>query len=147
MSSHQPIASFEQLEPAQSLARRLTSAGFEAITSDETSEQLLQFISPNPHAQFHTLVLAEKVDAVLRWLKEHDVSEHILESAIRCPDCGSSQVEYPQFSRKTLMGSVIPAMAAAVGIIERQFFCTACNFTWSPAPESVKAAESKQAGV
>ncbi len=133
MPTHLPIASFEHLEPAELLAQRLTAAGFEAVTSDETAEQLLQFMSPNPHAQFHTLVLAEKADAALLWLKQHDASEHVLDSAIRCPDCGSSQVEYPQFSRKTLMGSVIPAMAAAVGIIDRQFVCTACQFTWSPA--------------
>ena len=133
MPTHLPIASFENLEPAEVLAQRLTAAGFEAITSDETAEQLLQFMSPHAHAQFHTLVLAEKADAALMWLRQHDASEHVLDSASRCPDCGSSQVEYPQFSRKTLMGSVIPAMAAAVGIIDRQFVCTACQFTWSPA--------------
>lgn len=132
MPTHLPIASFEHLEPAEVLARRLTAAGFEAITSDETAAQLLHFINPHPHAQFHTLVLAEKADAALLWLKQHDASEHVLDSAIRCPDCGSSQVEYPQFSRKTLMGSVLPAMAAAVGMIDRQFVCTACQFTWTP---------------
>ena len=131
MSTHIPIASFKYLEPAQSLALRLTAEGFEAISSDDSAEQLLQFINPHPHAQFHTLVPAEKVDAVLLWLKEH-ADEHVLKSAIRCPDCGSSQVEYPQFSRKTLMGSVVPAMAAAVGIIDREFYCTVCHFTWSP---------------
>jgi transposase-like protein len=52
---------------------------------------------------------------------------------IRCPDCGSTQVEYPQFSRNTIVGA-LPAVAAAVGMVEPEFFCRSCHYSWAPAP-------------
>ena len=79
------------------------------------------------------------MDAVLRRLKELDATEKVLRLAVCCPSCGSSQVEFPQFSRKTIVGAVLPALAAAAGIVERHFYCAACQFTWAPAPDPATA--------
>ena len=127
-----PIASFETSEPAETLARRFCEEGYGAITDNDTGEQFLRFCNPHPHAQWHVMVPPEKFDEALKRLKELDAAEQILRLAIRCPDCGSTEVEYPQFSRNTIVGAIIPAAAAAIGLVERQFYCTACHFTWSP---------------
>jgi phage terminase large subunit GpA-like protein len=136
-----PIASFEDAEPAQNLARRLSEEGFEAITNNDSGEQLLRFATPHPHAQWHVLVAPEKADDALARLRELDASEQILRFAIRCPDCGSTQVEYPQFSRNTIVGNIVPAAAAALGLMERQFYCTACHFTWSSPLEAAEGGD------
>ena len=127
-----PIASFEDSDPAKSLAHRLCEEGFGAITDNDSGEQLLRFCNPDPHAQWHVMVPPEKFDEALKRLRELDATEQILRFAIRCPDCGSTEIEYPQFSRNTIVGAIFPAVAAAVGLIERQFYCTACHFTWAP---------------
>ena len=141
MSQHLPIASFDESEPADALARRLRAEGFGAITSNDSAEQLLQCLNPHPRAQNHVLVPGEQIEAALRRLKELDASEQVLRFAICCPDCGSSQVEYPQFSRKTLVGAILPALAAAAGIVERLFYCAACHFTWTPAENAAKTVQ------
>ena len=49
---------------------------------------------------------------------------------IRCPQCGSSQIEYPQMTRKFLT----PALASvlfALKIIPKEFYCQDCHYTWS----------------
>lgn len=130
-----PIASFEESEPAKNLAQRLGEEGFGATTDNDAGEQLLRFCNPHPHAQWHVMVPPDKFDEALKRLKELDAAEQVLRFAIRCPDCGSTEVEYPQFSRNTIVGAIVPAAAAALGLIERQFYCVACHFTWSPTEE------------
>lgn len=127
-----PIASFEDSDPAKALAQRLCEEDFGATTDNDSGEQFLRFLNPHPHAQWHVLVPPEKFNEALKRLKELDATEQILRLAIRCPDCGSTEIEYPQFSRNTIVGAIFPAAAAAVGLIERQFYCTACHFTWAP---------------
>ena len=54
----------------------------------------------------------------------------IAAAIIRCPQCGSSQIEYPQLTRK----AITPAMASvlfALKIFPKEFYCEDCHFTWS----------------
>jgi len=132
VSSYLQIASFDQFAPAEALAQRLCEDGLEAIARSDTAEQLLMYCNAHPRGQCHVLIPGDKLEAALKRMKELDASEQVLRSAIRCPDCGSTLVEYPQFSRKTILGAVVPAAVAAMGLIERQFYCTACHFLWSP---------------
>ena len=131
MSDHASIAAFDDEESAKALAVRMKEAGVEAFVNSDSVEQLLMFYTPHPHAEHHVLVPGQQLEAALRWLGRLDANDPVLRAAIRCPDCGSTRVEYPQFSRKTIVGS-LPAIGAALGLIERQFYCTTCHFTWSP---------------
>ena len=49
--------------------------------------------------------------------------------AVRCPQCGSSRIEYPQFSRRTA-GSMFFALLSAAHLIPREYYCENCQFTW-----------------
>ncbi len=130
-----PIASFDDSAPAEKLARMLCEEGFGAITDNDAAEQLLRFCNPHPHGQWHVLVPPDKLDAALARLHAMDAAASGLQFAIKCPSCNSTQVEFPQFSRNTIVGAFIPAAAAALGLAERQFYCTSCHFTWAPGDE------------
>ncbi len=133
MSEYLPIASFDEQQPAEALARRLSEEGFEGISSNDAADQLLRFCNLHPRAHCHVQVPGPRLEAALQRLKELDQSEPaLLASAIRCPECGSFQVEFPQFSRKTVVGAIGPALAAAAGLVDREFYCTACQFSWPP---------------
>ena len=132
MSDHISIASFDAIEPAQILAGRLSAEGIPAIADSDAAEQLLRFYNPHPRAHCHVLVPKANIATALQRIKELDESEGLLKSAVRCPQCHSSQVEFPQFSRNTIIGAM-PSIAAAAGLIDREFYCVACHFTWPPA--------------
>ncbi len=131
MSDHTSIAAFDDAESAKALAVRMNEAGIEAFVNSDSAEQLLMFYTPDPRAEHHVLVPGPQLENALQWLSQLGANDPILQTAIRCPDCGSTRIEYPQFSRKTIVGS-LPSIGAALGLIERQFYCTTCHFTWSP---------------
>ena len=139
MSQPIPIASFDHLPPAQTLIRELTTKGFDAGLLNETADQAMRFFTAAPRAQFRVTVPPESMVGALEAfakltpLPEAQAAECPLRQVIRCPDCGSTRVEYPQFSRNTIVGA-LPAVAAAVGMVEPEFFCQACHFTWAPEP-------------
>ncbi len=124
------LAVFNELAPAESLANRLRSNGVEASVHDESSQQHWQLWNLEPRAHLHVRVAVNEegraVELRDRWIAE-DVASL---GAVRCPECGSFKIEYPQFSRKTLLGA-LPSALAAAGVIERNFYCEACHFTWS----------------
>ena len=54
----------------------------------------------------------------------------IAAAIIRCPQCGSSQIEYPQLTRK----AITPAMASvlfALKMFPKEFYCEDCHYTWT----------------
>ena len=54
--------------------------------------------------------------------------------ALRCPQCNSTRIEYPQLTRKFLT----PALAGilfALKIFPKEFYCQDCHFTWVNEPE------------
>jgi len=137
MSAPESIASFDQLPPAEALVQHLQGQGIKAALDNETGDQALRFFTGKAHAQFRVTVPEESVDPALAALARLEplpperAHEDPAVQVIRCPDCGSTQVEYPQFSRKTIVGA-LPSIAASLGIIEKDFFCRVCNYTWAP---------------
>ncbi len=123
------IAAFDHLEPAEHLAARLREAGFHAEVQDESAAQKWQLYNMHPRAHLRVVVLEEDAVASTKQITAWDAADGALTGAARCPECGSLRVEYPQFSRRTLMGA-LPAALAAAGVIERDFYCEACQFTW-----------------
>ena len=133
MDPYTKLAVFNELAPAEALAARLKSSGIDVAVHDESSQQQWQLWNLEPRAHLHVRVLADQearaLELVHAWTAADPASLH----AVRCPDCGSFQVEYPQFSRKTLVGA-LPSALAAAGLIERNYFCSACQFTWPADP-------------
>ena len=133
MAQLMTIVSFNDLPPAESLSTRLRDAGFHAEVRDDSGEQKWQLFNLHPRAHIHVTVPETEADAAIAAARRWDASDSLLSLAVRCPECGSMRVEYPQFSRRTLMGA-LPSALAAAGVIERDFYCEACHFTWPAEP-------------
>ena len=133
MDSLTKLAAFNEQPPAEALVARLRGSGIEADIHDESNQQKWQLWNMTPLAHLHVRVGVDReTDAralLTAWAADADTSLR----ALRCPDCGSFQIEYPQFSRKTLVGA-LPAALAAAGVIERGYYCEACHFTWPAEP-------------
>jgi hypothetical protein len=146
MSEPIAIASYDYLPPAQALVRELSARGFEAGVQNETAEQALKFFAGHAHAQFRVTVPPDKMTQALEEfarippLPAEQAEVCPVAQVIRCPDCGSTRVEFPQFSRHTIVGA-LPAIAAAVGLVDQEFFCQNCNFTWKPLPHPAPPAQ------
>lgn len=127
------IASFNEIVPAESTATRLRASGFEAHVHDETTQQHWQLWNLKPRAQLHVRVDAADESRAVALIKEWSVEGTDAACAVRCPECASFRVEYPQFSRKTLVGA-LPSILASAGVIDQTFYCEDCHFTWPPEP-------------
>lgn len=125
------VATFNAQAPADVLCDRLRQAGFNADVFDESSAQKWLLLNLSPRAHMRVRVPTEEGDRALAALKEWDEADGAMRDSVRCPQCASSRIEYPQFSRRTLM-SALPAAAAAVGLIDRHFYCENCGYTWDP---------------
>lgn len=131
------VATFNDREPAEDIAARLRSAGFAAVVYDESNEQKWKLFNLKPRAHLRVRVHTADEAGALALLEEWAADPSVTQ-AVHCPECGSSRIEFPQFSRRTIMGA-LPAALAATGVIEKQFYCDSCHHTWSAEPATVAA--------
>lgn len=123
------VATFNERADAEPPQRRLEEAGIKAEIHDERNLQKWYFLSP-ALAGIRLRVPKEKQPAARDLLDKWHALDGALRKAVICPDCGSSRIEYPQFSRHFTWGG-IAAVFAALGCFQRKFFCKSCNFTWA----------------
>src|SRR5439155_9352144 len=95
------VATFNERRPAEALEERLKNTGIFAEMFDESSFQAAVFFERKPLAQFRVRVDKNDLDRTEKLFTEWSTGENPLAEAVRCPECGSSRIEYPQFSRKT----------------------------------------------
>jgi hypothetical protein len=122
------LATFNELEPAQQLRERLQRAGIQAFIHDETKIERFVYMS-DPLAAFHVRVTQPDYEKSLRLVEEWDRADGALKSAIRCPECHSSRIEYPQVTRKFLTPRLVSVLIA-MKILPREFYCFDCQYTW-----------------
>ncbi len=122
------IAAFNDAAPAEGLKNRLRDAGVHAEVADDSGAQAIFFLSSRPRAHMRVQVLKEEYANAGRLIQQWE-KDGVMAEAVRCPQCGSSRIEYPQFSRRTA-GSFFFALLAAARLIPRQYFCEDCQFTW-----------------
>jgi len=127
------VATFNEPEEAEPVRQRLTDVGIFAEVHDERKLQKYLFLS-RPLAGIRLRVDKKDHSRAESLLNEWDKTTGILRDAIRCPECGSSRIEYPQFSRHFAWGAVA-AVCAALGFFGRKLFCKHCQYTW---PTEVK---------
>jgi predicted RNA-binding Zn-ribbon protein involved in translation (DUF1610 family) len=127
------VATFNDAPPAEALKERLIEDGFHAELMDDAGAQRIFLLSPHPRANMHVRVRKEEFDSARQRVREWD-KDGMLDEAVRCPQCGSSRIEYPQFSRRTAE-SMVFALLTAAHLIPREYYCEDCQFTW---PDKVK---------
>ena len=135
------IATFNEPEQAEPVRKRLEEAGIPAQVYDERALQCFFFLSPKALAGIRLRVDKTNYARAESLLNDWHSTSGVLREAIRCPECGSSRIEYPQFSRHFAWGA-IAAVFAALGCFERKFFCKHCQYTW---PTKVKVEPRRDA--
>src|SRR5687768_11682441 len=133
MAQIMTLVSFNELAPAEALAARLRAANFHAEVRDDSGEQKWKLFNLHPRAHMQVVVPEEQHERASAQIQEWDRTDAALAQAVICPECRSTRIEFPQFSRRTVLGA-LPAVAAAAGIIEQNFYCEACHFTWPADP-------------
>src|SRR5438093_10349824 len=110
------VATFNEPEAAEPVRQALENAGIHAEIHDERSLQRFFFLAP-PLAGVRLRVDKKDYSRAESLLNEWHAAKGLLHEAIRCPECGSSRIEYPQFSRHFTWGG-IAAVFAALGFFE-----------------------------
>jgi hypothetical protein len=124
------IATFNEPAKAKRLKERFQQAGLKADIHNEGHLQQVAFMS-KPQANVKVLVDDEAFERAQQLMTEWEASDPDIASAIvRCPQCGSPRIQYPQLTRK----AITPAVASvlfALRIFPKEFYCEDCHFTWT----------------
>ena len=128
MKTTTPVATFNDLEPAQQVLQRLQQAGLPATLRDESKLERFGFMTP-ALAAIHIEVPTPNYLDARRVIDELDRSEDLLKQAVRCPECSASRIEFPQLTRKFVLPSLL-RFFMALKLVPRSFYCTDCHHTW-----------------
>jgi len=123
-----PVALFGGRATAEPLQKRLVESGIKAEIHDELRLEKFWFVS-KPAAGARLEVPAQQFPEAHRRMMEWE-PEGALRDAIRCPECKSLRVDYPQFTRKFLIPNLAMGLMAALGALEKEYYCADCHFTW-----------------
>lgn len=121
------MATFNDRDHAQPVVNRLQQAGFHAQLHDETNWQKHRLAEKL--ASVKVQVEESEYETAKQRLKEWDATEHWLDQAVCCPECGSPDVDFPQVTRKFILPS-LHALFYRLGLEEKQFYCNTCHHTW-----------------
>jgi len=122
------IATFSDLEKAQEVQKRLVEAGIPAEVHDESKLQKFWFLSKSLAGE--KVVIEEKdFEKARQVLQNADALEHVLQGELRCPQCESASIEYPQFTRKFMTTTMVEVLCF-LHVIDKTFYCQKCHHTW-----------------
>lgn len=124
------IATFSEPAKAKSLKERFQQAGVKADIHNEGHLQQVAFMS-KPQANVKLQVEDNDFESAQALMVEWQASDPEISSAmIRCPQCGSSSIEYPQMTRKFMTPGLV-GILLALKIVPKEFYCEDCHFTWT----------------
>ena len=123
------VATFSDLEKAEEVKNCLAKAGIATEVIDESKLQKFWFLSRSLAAD-KVMVAQEDFDRARSVLQAADAQDHhVLHGELRCPQCGSPNIEYPQFTRKFITTTLVEVFCF-LHIIDKTFFCKQCQHTW-----------------
>jgi predicted Zn-ribbon and HTH transcriptional regulator len=130
------IATFNEPAKAKHLKQRLQEAGIKADIHNEKYLQSVAFMS-KPQANVKVHVEEEEFAAAQKLMVEWEKTDPDVGSAIRCPQCGSPRIEYPQLTRKFLTTG-LASILLVLKIFPKEFYCQDCHFTWTDHEEPLR---------
>jgi hypothetical protein len=124
------IATFNEPAKAKQIKQRFQQAGVRADIHNEAPLQQVGFMS-RPQANAKVMVDDDEFERAQALMIEWEANNAEIAAAIvRCPQCGSPQIEYPQMTRKFITPAMV-GLLCALRIIPKEFYCQDCHFTWS----------------
>ncbi len=124
-----PIVLFNTQAQAELLQQRLAKAGITAEVHGELWLQKLWYVSKRT-AGVHVHVAADQFDRAEQLLLAWEKADGALRDAIRCPECNSFRVDYPQFARNSVLTNMAAGLLAEAGLVEKDYYCEHCQYTW-----------------
>ena len=124
------IATFNESGKARQLKRRFQDAGLRADVHNEAPLQQVGFMS-RPLANAKVMVDDADFEKAQNLMVEWEATDPDISAAlVRCPQCSSSNIEYPQMTRKFMTPALVGVLCT-LKIIPKEFYCQDCHFTWS----------------
>jgi hypothetical protein len=123
------LALFRDRPAASALQERLLKAGICAEVHDELHFERLWYVSKSA-SDTRLEVPFEQLEPATKLLCDWDKPGNALSNAVRCPECRSLRVDYPQFTRKSLLTNLVIGLMAEFRIVEKQYYCEQCHCMW-----------------
>jgi hypothetical protein len=124
------VALFSSRTEADTLQQSLAHAGIAAEIHDERGLAQFWFVSKSA-AGTRLEVPAKQAEQAKQLMLKWDAAHAALRGAVRCPECKSLQVDYPQVTRKSILPNVVMGFLAGVGLLEKQYYCEECHCMWT----------------
>ncbi|MBI3850239.1 MAG: hypothetical protein HY298_08120 [Verrucomicrobia bacterium] len=122
------LATFNEMDKAVLLKECLDKAGVHAEIYDESKLQKFWFMSESLAGK--KIRIDEKdFETAKHVLEGLDAREDVLHDSVRCPQCKSPRIEYPQFTRKFITPTLVEIFCT-LHLVEKEFYCMDCHFTW-----------------
>lgn len=122
------IATFDEPAKAKHLKKRFEESGVKVDVHNEGRLQSVATMS-QAHANAKVMVAEEDFEKANALLHEWEATDPDVGAAIRCPQCKSPRIEYPQMTRK-FMTPWLASVFFALKIFPKEFYCQDCHFTW-----------------
>jgi predicted Zn-ribbon and HTH transcriptional regulator len=123
------IATFNEPAKAKHLKERLRTSGIEADVHNEKHGQAMHLVK-DAQANVKVLVHEQDFGKAQGLLVEWEGTDPDIASAMRCPQCQSPRIQYPQTAQKFPFIPGLYSVLLALGIFEKEFYCEDCHLTW-----------------
>ena len=124
------IAAFENKQAAEALTGYLQENNVHAALVDLTVSMPGNAL-PADFAKYQVRVPEPDAPAAVQATSHSDAGVNLMKPAIRCPECGSVRVRYPEMPRNFLLPFVFRLLVKS-GIVQGAYACLTCKFEWSP---------------
>lgn len=128
------VALFENRAQAEPNRQRLVHAGIFAEIHNELGLARLWFVT-KCRAGVRLEVCAKDAERAQRLLAQWEAEYGWVKGAIRCPECRSMRIEYPQFTENSLLTNLTMGLMAELRFVEREYYCQDCHCMWAKSGE------------
>lgn len=130
------LATFNTPVEAEPLKHRLDEAHIPAWIHTGGMLKYLWF-AHRPRAEVKVEVEAKDFERSQQLLQISEITRTVPQSVVHCPECNSSRVEYPQFTRKFFLPNLI-GLLSGLGLVKKKYYCEDCHYTWVPKGQEAK---------
>lgn len=123
------IATFNEPAKAKHLKERLQQSGVKADVHNEGQMQAVAMMS-KPQANAKVMVDEQDFEKAHSLMVEWEPTDPDIGAAIRCPNCQSPRIEYPQMTRR-FFTPWLANLLFAMRVFEKEFYCRDCQNTWT----------------
>jgi len=124
------IAAFEKRQAAEALAAYLLEKDIHATLMDLTVSMPGNAL-PADFAKYQVRVSEPDAPAAVQATSHTDNGITLMTTAIRCPECGSVRVQYPEFPRNFVVPFLFRLLVKS-GAVQGAYACLTCKHEWSP---------------